>query len=111
MFEMSATTREPPKLSMFLYPALTTVDFSKMCMIHITSPYIVSTCWPFQRYLIIFWWRYQAEETLLERRAVSLELFSSRYIQAQLVDVSDVVTREVLVELRGTHIHPSFGGG
>ena len=99
MFEMSTTTREPPELSMLLHPALSTVNLSEMRMIHIASPHVVSTGWPSQRYLVIFWWRHQAEETLLERRAVSLELFSSRDVQAQLVHVTDVVAREVLVEL------------
>ena len=110
VFEMSPTTREPPQLPLFMHPVLPAFNLSKMRMIHIASPHVVSAGGPAYRYLIIFRRRYKTEETLLKWRAVSLELFSSRKIQAweKLLHVSDVVTRDVLVELQRTNIHPSL---
>lgn len=110
MFEMSTATREPPQVALLVHPVLPSFDLSKMRMVHVASPDVVSAGRPANRYLIVFGRRYKTEETLIKWRAVSLELFSSGKIQAweKLLHVSDVVARDVLVELQRTYIHPSF---
>lgn len=110
MFEMSASTREPPQLTFLVHPILSTLDFSKMCMIHIASPHIIPAGWPSYWYFIIFRWWYQAKQALFKWRAMPFKLFSSRKIQTwqQCFHVVYIMARDILIEPQGTHIHSIF---
>uniref|UniRef100_A0A0A9GFG8 Uncharacterized protein n=1 Tax=Arundo donax TaxID=35708 RepID=A0A0A9GFG8_ARUDO len=81
MFEVSTTSRKPPKLALVMHPVLSSFDLSKMRMVDITTPYIVSACWPSYWYLVVIWWGHQTEQSFLSWRTKIFKIFMPRSIQ------------------------------